>query len=206
MAAWKCHSSSCSLVYGSCTPNLRAMTSKVVTHAMIDQQPPGRQGDPFEQPAHTLRQLQQRVHRVRPSPPRTSAAATGISPRPLPRPERPAASPTLPMARSARARRRMKSGRANCRQKHCCDCTSRPERDRCRRRGRRSTAAAPAVTLLAGVGRLHRLRLAPDRVLLAEVEVVIGDLLEQRILGRLLREHLEPCLLESGERPCRSSA
>src|SRR5262245_61125028 len=57
--------------------------------------------------------------------------------------------------------------------------------------------AAPSVRLLAAqIGRLDDLRVAPDGVLLAEVEVVVGDLLEGRVLGRLVPDHLEPRLLE----------
>ena len=60
---------------------------------------------------------------------------------------------------------------------------------------RRGPTAAPAC-LLADVGGLHRLRRAPHRELLAVVEIVVGDLLEQRILGRLLGQHFQPGLLE----------
>src|SRR5262249_34284187 len=56
--------------------------------------------------------------------------------------------------------------------------------------------AAPGVRLLAAqIGRLDHLRVAPDGVLLAEVEVVVGDFLERLVLGRLVPDHLEPRLL-----------
>src|SRR5262249_39048572 len=59
--------------------------------------------------------------------------------------------------------------------------------------------AAPGVRLLAAqIGRLDHLRVAPDGVLLAEVEVVVGDFLERLVLGRLVPDHLEPRLLEGG--------
>src|SRR5688500_19000337 len=48
---------------------------------------------------------------------------------------------------------------------------------------RRGPTAAPACLLLADVGGLHRLRRAPHRELLAIVEIVVGDLFEQWILG-----------------------
>src|SRR5262245_17735686 len=59
--------------------------------------------------------------------------------------------------------------------------------------------AAPGVRLLAAqIGRLDHLRVAPDGVLLTEVEVVVGDFLERLVLGRLVPDHLEPRLLEGG--------
>src|SRR5215831_7990100 len=60
--------------------------------------------------------------------------------------------------------------------------------------------AAPGVVrlLAAQIGRLDHLRVAPDGVLLAEVEVVVGDFLERLVLGRLVPDHLEPRLLEGG--------
>ena len=113
-----------------------------------DQQPPGCQSDPLEQPAHGLRHLQQGVHRVRP-------AARRHAPKNSPLP---------------------------------------------RQRGPAQQRAAPASAhLLVEVGRLHQLRFAPDGVLLAEVEVVVGDLLEGRVLCRLFLEHVEPRLLEGGQ-------
>src|SRR5262245_29140088 len=60
--------------------------------------------------------------------------------------------------------------------------------------------AAPCVRLLAAqISRLDDLRVAPDGVLLAEVEVVVGHFLEGRVLGRLVLDHLEPRLLEGGQ-------
>src|SRR5262249_23584809 len=60
--------------------------------------------------------------------------------------------------------------------------------------------AAPGIRLLAAqIGRLDDLRVAPDGVLLAEGEVVVGDFFEGLVLGRLVSEHLEPRLLEGGE-------
>src|SRR5262245_27870686 len=68
------------------------------------------------------------------------------------------------------------------------------------RRWAGAAPAAPSVRLLAVlIGRLDDLRVPPDGVLLAEVEVVVGDLLEGRVLGRLVPEHLEPRLLEGGQ-------
>src|SRR4029434_4863436 len=58
----------------------------------------------------------------------------------------------------------------------------------------------PSVRLLAAqIGRLDDLRVAPDGVLLPEVEVVVGDLLEGRVFGSLVPNHLEPRLLEGGQ-------
>src|SRR5262245_38828909 len=63
--------------------------------------------------------------------------------------------------------------------------------------GRAGTAVLLLLRRRGGqVARLQRLRVAPDCVLLAESEVVIGDLLEGRVLGRLVPDHLEPRLLE----------
>src|SRR4029453_10396066 len=51
--------------------------------------------------------------------------------------------------------------------------------------------AAPGVRLLAAqIGRLDDLRVAPDGVLLAEVEVVVGHLLGGPVLGQARPEHL----------------
>src|SRR5215813_5813013 len=59
--------------------------------------------------------------------------------------------------------------------------------------------ATTGVRLLAAqIGRLDHLRVAPDGVLLTEVEVVVGDFLERLVLGRLVPDHLEPRLLEGG--------
>src|SRR5262245_15635125 len=60
-------------------------------------------------------------------------------------------------------------------------------------------SCAGARSLFAEVGGLQRLRFAPDGVLLAEVEVVVGDLLECRVLCRLCLEYVEPRLLEGGQ-------
>src|SRR5262245_54430222 len=61
------------------------------------------------------------------------------------------------------------------------------------------TAPTSVLALLVEVSRLHHLGVAPDRVLLAVVEIMVGDLLEQRVLRRFLLDHLEPRLLEGGE-------
>src|SRR5262245_48465620 len=68
-------------------------------------------------------------------------------------------------------------------------------------RGRAGAAVLLRLRRRCGdVGRLQLLRVAPDGVLLAESDVVVGDLLEGRILGRLVLDHFEPGLLEGGER------
>src|ERR687892_1354136 len=51
----------------------------------------------------------------------------------------------------------------------------------------------------AQIGALQELRVAPGLVHLAERQVAVGHLLEQRVLGRLLLEDLEPGFLERGQ-------
>src|SRR5262245_31245726 len=162
MAAWKCHSSSCSLVKGSCIPALRASTSKVVTHAITTSSQPD------------VRAITS-SNRRKPSESLSSASmlrsvlvvgSASVTTTPFP-------------DRSAGKRPRGHWIRAQWLLPSC----------------RRCVAGAalpypPRVGLVADVARLHGLRVAPDRVLFAEGKIVIGDLLEERVLFRLFLDDL----------------